>query len=307
MDLDLYDGIMRDHRLKGSEYDLYFRTPMLNVYQRVRAVRKLQPLQLVGNVETIDTNHDIINIILPLSGRLDKFKIFMENFVGVCVQWDKRVFLTVVFFGEEGRSEIKSLLVDLSKTHNFTDYKVITLDVPFSRGLGLQKGVLDWDKGNVLMLFCDVDVYFTPEFLEKCRFYTSPGHQVYYPIVFSLYNPEVVYGGSPPPSKEQFKVNRESGYWRTYGFGMACQYRSDFLTTGGFDLSIKGWGMEDVRLYRKYLASNLTVIRAVDRNIFHIYHHKYCSRDLSGKQYISCINSKVKSEGSHTQLGLLAF
>lgn len=306
-DFDLVDGVTRIDRLKGSEYDLYFRTNQLNVYHRVKAFRPFTSLQLVGNVETVDTNHDIINLILPLSGRIEKFKLFMENFVAVGIHWDRRVFLTIVFFGDEGKNEIGNILSNVSRTANFTSYKIIYSDKPFSRGLGLQKGALAWDKGNVLMFFCDVDVFFTPEFLERCRFYTAPGHQVYYPVVFSLFNPMVVYGGNPPSLREQYKINRETGYWRDFGFGMVCHYRSDFLQTGGFDLSIKGWGKEDVKLYRKYLNSMIKVVRSVDRGVFHMYHHKYCSRNLTNTQYIACLNSKVKSEASHIQMGLLAF
>lgn len=34
---------------------------------------------------------------------------------------------------------------------------------------------------------------------------------------------------------------------------MTCQYRSDYLKVGGFDLSIEGWGSEDQQLYNRYL------------------------------------------------------
>lgn len=306
-DFDLVDGITRTDSLKGAEYELYFRTDAMNVYHKIKAVRIFSPIQLVGNIETIDTNHDIINLILPLSGRIDKFKLFMEHFIAVGIHWDHRIHLTVVYFGQHGKKEIQQTLANISKAENFTNYEVIYSNRTFSRGLGLQKGALAWNKGNVLLFFCDVDVYFSPDFLERCRFYSSPGRQVYYPIVFSLYNPMIVYSDSPPPLKDQFKINRETGFWREYGFGMVCQYRSDFIKTGGFDLSIKGWGKEDIKLYRRYLYSKIKVVRSADRGIFHVYHHKHCKRDLTDSQYIACLNSKIKSEGSQTQLGLIAF
>ena len=304
---DLSDGIMRIDRIVGSQYDFYFKSAHNKVFHRVKIERPFGPLNVAGSIETIDTNNELINLILPLSGRLDKFRLFLDNFVNICIRWDKSVFLTVVFFGQEGKEELEVLMKNVSKAENFTDYKLIFTDEPFSRGYGLQQGAVSWDKGNVLMFFCDVDVYFTAGFLDRCRFYSTPGVKVYYPVVFSLYNPMVVYGGSPPPTQNQYRINRDTGYWRDFGFGMTCQYKNDFLNIGGFDLSIKGWGGEDVKLYRSYLASNLVVIRAADRGIFHIWHPKFCSRNLTHAQFLSCIKSKVKSEGSHSQLGLLAF
>lgn len=74
-------------------------------------------------------------------------------------------------------------------------------------------------------------------------------------MVFSLYNPGLVYPllDRPVPSvSEQLNVDVQSGFWRTFGYGMACMYRQDYLAAGGFP-DLRTWGGEDVTLYKQFL------------------------------------------------------
>ena len=82
---------------------------------------------------------------------------------------------------------------------------------------------------------------------------------------------------------------------------------ANFILLGGFDLEVKGWGVEDVHLYRKYLRSDLIVIRTPVSNLFHLWHEKQCADELTPEQYRMCIQSKAMNEASHSHLGMLVF
>ncbi|XP_061693191.1 chondroitin sulfate N-acetylgalactosaminyltransferase 2 [Syngnathoides biaculeatus] len=302
------EGMYRTERDKGSLYELFFAKKESRTFRHVTLFRPFGPLMKVRST-TVDASGIIINIIVPLAGRVETFLQFLHNFREVCVQQDKRVHLTVVYFGQEGLRDVKSSLETMSREESFSNYTLIPVDEEFSRGRGLDIGAHAWSKGDVLMFFCDVDIHFTSDFLNTCRLHADPNKKVFYPVVFSLYNPAIVYGNMElaPPVELQLVHKKDAGFWRDFGFGMTCQYRSDFLNIGGFDLDVKGWGVEDVHLYRKYLRSDLVVIRTPVSSLFHLWHEKQCADELTPEQYRMCIQSKAMNEASHSHLGMLVF
>ncbi|KAM9517749.1 chondroitin sulfate N-acetylgalactosaminyltransferase 1-like isoform 1-T4 [Salvelinus alpinus] len=305
---DFIEGIARTEKDKGTLYELTFKGDQSREFRKLVLFRPFGPLMKVKN-ERVDTANVPINIIVPLSQRADKFRHFMHNFREVCVRQDGRVHLTVVYFGKDQMNEVRSTLENTSREINFKNFSLLQLNEEFSRGRGLDVGARAWKGGNVLLFFCDVDIYFTADFLNTCRLNAQPGKKVFYPVLFSQYNPTLIYGNHNhiPPVEQQLVIKKDTGLWRDFGFGMTCQYRSDFINIGGFDVDIKGWGGEDVHLYRKYLHSNLLVVRSPSRGLFHLWHEKRCADELPPEQYRMCMQSKAMNEASHGQLGMLFF
>lgn len=226
------EGIIKHEPSIGAVYELFFRnldSPNdRNKFMRVTLSRPYAPLYGLG-FTPININNQLLLIILPLSyERLDKLKSFLDRFEILALE-DTRLTLSLVYFGEKGSSEAQSMLNKLRS--NKIQCKFIFLNEAFSRGRGLQVGVDDWQKKDVILFFCDVDVIFNFEFLQRCRLNVEKGKRVYYPMVFSLYNPKVVYtmhGYQIPREDKQLVISKDTGFWRDFGYGMTCQYKSDF-------------------------------------------------------------------------------
>ncbi|XP_044146931.1 chondroitin sulfate synthase 3 [Bufo gargarizans] len=244
-----------------------------------------------------------IHFLVPLTGRYDIFTRFMENYEKVCLIPKQNVKLVIILFSSETNSDSNNhieLMAEYQNKYPQAEMTIIKMSGQFSRGLSLDKGSAQFDN-DTLLLFCDVDLLFTSDFLQRCRDNTIQGQQVYYPIVFSQYDPKVIYGGNPP-ADSNFVFTKKTGFWRDYGYGITCIYKHDLLNIGGFDTSIQGWGLEDVDLFNKVISSGLKAFRSQETGVVHVFHPVQCDPNLNPKQYKMCLGSKASTFASASQL-----
>ncbi|MBN3310733.1 chondroitin sulfate synthase 3 [Amia ocellicauda] len=247
-----------------------------------------------------------IHILVPLTGRYDIFVRFMENFEKTCLIPNQNVKLAIILVDNDSNQDKDKHMDLITEYHNKypkADLSVIPMTGDFSRGLALEMGSSQLEN-NTLLLFCDVDLVFNADFLQRCRDNTVQGEQVYYPIIFSQYDPKIVYAGNAPEDSS-FVFTKKSGFWRDYGFGITCIYKSDLVNAGGFDTSIQGWGLEDVDLFTKVINSGLKAFRSQEVGIVHIYHTVHCDPNLDPKQHKMCLGSKASTYASTMQLAEL--
>jgi len=250
---------------------------------------------------------ELINIIVPITGRATQLQNFLRDLYHAAIEPKENIYLTVVIYGKDPDNHIKTTVRQWSKEHNFGNYDVLKKDRPFNRGRALHDGIMRWN-GNerVLFFLCDIDIKFNNPFLNRCRKYAQPGQSVYMPIVFSLYNPNIVFGSDEVRlASKALNISENTGTWRPLGYGMVCTYKKDYLKSNGFNLKIDGWGGEDVSLYHRFRKKGIKVVRAPDPDLYHIWHPKFCSTKLSKRQYETCLGSMARYEGSQRQLGIL--
>lgn len=204
---DFIEGIYRNEPTTGTQYELFFRTKEKNNKTshhgdhgttKIVIMRPFAPLQTI-QMETFPktAEKELIHIILPLAGRVSTFQGFMDKFVKIALKNDRRVQLTVVYFGEEGLSEARNIMsrVINTKSAYSSNLKLLALNETFSRAKGLRVGAQQvWmdEKNNnkikkdVLLFMCDVDIVFSAKFLDRCRWNTKPNRKVCEGIEFKI-------------------------------------------------------------------------------------------------------------------------
>ncbi|XP_076039998.1 chondroitin sulfate synthase [Oratosquilla oratoria] len=243
-----------------------------------------------------------ITFILPLSGRFGTFRRFMDDFRRVCLERDENVQLLVVLFEpsqghEDERDNTEALLTSTQFDFPNTAMSIIQANTTFARALALDLGARECEDDD-LMFFIDVDMTFDAASLDRIRHFTILGKQVYYPIVFSEFDPSVSRPGSNLSSYDHTLIDDVVGYWRSFGFGIAALYKADLKLSGGLDTSILGWGREDVDLFDKVLKSNVRVMRAADPGLIHIFHLVECDPALEPSQYQMCLGTRFSTYAS---------
>lgn len=165
---DFTEGVYRTDPTTGTQYEMFFRIKeasnrssssssvvaapsaaasvhhdhSANTHYGVRKVlvmRPFAPMQTVQmEVYPKTKEKELIHIILPLSGRTSTFQSFMDKFVKIALKNDRRVHLTVVYFGEEGLLEARSIMSRVlgmkNSGGNSSNLKLLALNETFSRG-----------------------------------------------------------------------------------------------------------------------------------------------------------------------------
>ena len=303
---NLINGYVRHNGLKGNEYiiDAEFtesNNPYVIVQRRFTLLRPLSSSYVLkSSKNTID---ELVTVLVPIShvtDRLDEFLLMYEN---IALIEKEHTRLALVVFKEDDNVYCKSKIKAISRKYPQSKFMVIQGSGEFARAKALHQGMTVLER-NSLVFISDVDMTIDEFFLNRCRRNTIKGKQAYYPEMFKWYNKDYVYKFKWIPHQQ--KIARDTGHWAYYSYGMLCIYQSDYMTTGGFDTRIVGWGGEDVKFYKAVLKSNLEVIRAPDPGLTHRWHDKKCVY-IDHKRYQNCLSSKAEMLADRKELAQYIF
>eukprot|EP00794_Sanderia_malayensis_P013741 gene13741-15175_t len=234
---------------QGLKFTFILKDKGGNIYNCIVIYRAESGFQIISSSKLNNKKQDI-HIVTILSEEIAISRV--EGFISMLQKLkSKDLKITVVFVLYASIANAKiylKVINEIQRTRSHIRIRISHQTGKFERGLARHIGTSKVVPDDAMILFADIDVSFDLQFLERCYLYTKSGKSVYFPIVFSLYNPNMI----DTNDTKKCVISKKRGTWRIVGYGNLCVFKSDYFKIGGFDTNITGWGSEDSDLYNRY-------------------------------------------------------
>ena len=240
----------------------------------------------------------VIHIVLCVAKAHD-LTDFLRFYETTCLHSKSKTHLHVAMFGTNSKAETGiSRLKQSYPDSGISLYLMGNSPFSYSHGYDHVAGKLNNDS---LMVLFDINFHFTTEFLTHCRMLARQDQQVFFPIAFSFYKPELVqrYAQRPPKSA----ISSDTGFFLRYNYQIVALYVSDYTSIGGFGTT-RGNSNDDIRFIDKVLDTKTYAMRALEPFLRRHYKQRSC-KGLEGNSHTVCMNSIADSIASKKVLGAL--
>ena len=292
----LFDGFTLSNPSSGVEYFLHMSVHRESMEEPIEYIANVfLPLQGAGMASFQEADgllNTVVHMIISVAKSHD-ISDFVAMFQSSCAKHSLSVHLHVVMFGKNEKAKTKVLqLQQMCAKEQVSIHEPENTDFSYAYAYDFVAGSLE---KSDLMLFFDHNFVFTPDFLDHCRMNTVRGRQVYFPVLFSFYKPELVqkYIQRPP----QMLISADTGFFLRYNYQMVAVYKSDFDRIGGFGSNQGGSLNDDVRFVDRLLTTDLYVMRALEPYVRRNYKPRNC-KGLTGNSHSACMNSRADAIGS---------
>jgi len=222
------------------------------VYQKVGATNLCEPVGFQWNP------HTTVHVIVPVKNQGRWVQHFIDNMEQIYLETlDSHVNVIIVDFNSTDIDIEKSL-----RSSKLKRYKLIKLNGPFQRALGIQAGADSVENPHDIIFTCDLHLEIPSALIDSIRKHCVEGKMAFAPVVVRLdcgYLPDNPYG-----------------LWELQGYGLFAICKSDFDKAGGMNTKEfkTKWGGEDWEMLDRILSNNLEVERLRVPKFYHYYHSK---------------------------------
>uniref|UniRef100_A0A8C5PR04 Hexosyltransferase n=1 Tax=Leptobrachium leishanense TaxID=445787 RepID=A0A8C5PR04_9ANUR len=316
----LINGYRRFDPTRGMEYtlDLLLEVTIESGHAGT-LTKRLSLLRPLSRVEILPmpyvTEATRVQIVMPLmAADAGHIAGFLDAFATNLLDPQENVALSVLLVYEVGFAgqkrdvfeEVHGIISELEKRYSFLRVELISV----STDMPSQVHIMDVasKKHPVDTLFFLVDVWseVSGDALNRCRMNAISAWQVFSPVHYQEYSPDVLRHIS---SADMLR----DGHFDRLSSSEFCFYNSDFMEARGKmarevgeqEDDGEGADMELLELFLRH--SELHVFRALEPALVQRFSVRRCSTHLSGEGYHRCVLSNLETLGSRIHLAMALY
>lgn len=322
----LVNGYRRFDPTRGMEYTLDLELKMTNqklkksIQKRVHLLRPLNKVEIIPMPYVTEQTH--VTLIVPVQvDSQDQLKVFLEVYTRVCIDANDKSSLMMIFIysptqaqaiaSEDVFGKLKGYISYLEKKHSGAQMSWLSVKTTVPSLVALMDVIsTKFSDSNVLFLLTNVFTEISVEFLNRVRMNTINEWQVFFPIPFAQYDPNIIYNDVADPG--HITIIKGSGIFDKSLYEHASFYRSDYVTARKlWDEKHPGVGTDhiqsDLDLFEMFLNAKVHVLRAVDPALKQRFKERFCRPTLREDRYHQCLASRAEGLASRSQLAKLVW
>uniref|UniRef100_A0A0B6ZGM6 Hexosyltransferase n=1 Tax=Arion vulgaris TaxID=1028688 RepID=A0A0B6ZGM6_9EUPU len=283
------------------------------VEKRVFLVRPLGEVEIVPMPYVTESAR--INIILPVTIRdMDGWGVFLENYSHMQDDAGDSLALIIIFiyqqlpkpnkadefsviksmakyYDEKSEDRVRTIMINYASNGTYVpEYKLIDL-------------VSNRFEDDALMFTCTIGMQLNIELLNRIRINTIPGWQVFFPVGFWQYKPNIIYEKQPFPTDIEF--SSKTGHYDVLSYEHGSFYNSDYKEARKFMTESE---LSNYDIYEMFVRhGKVHVFRAVEPEFKHYYMHLECPSSSPVNMYERCVERKSLNLATRSQLAKRIF
>ncbi|KAM3607625.1 uncharacterized protein V6R79_010863 [Siganus canaliculatus] len=321
----LINGYRRFDPTRGMEYTLDLQLEAVNqkghsrsITKRVHLVRPLSRIEIIPMPYVTEATR--VHIIVPLTLQ-DRSYVdhFLQVFASNAFETSENAILTFLFIYDpvEAQQVNQNDIFASVKTQISTyERKYPTVKIPWisvktetPSQIKFMDIISKKHPVDTLFFLASATTNINSEFLNRCRMNSINNWQVFFPIHFQDYKPDVAYHNQQIPVT--IDLVKDAGHFDRRSFEEACFYNSDYMATRTrmvSDVQENEEILETLDIFDMFVKySGLHVFRAVEPALHQKYIYQSCNPRLSEDLYHRCVLSNLEGLGSRSQLAMLLF
>ncbi|KAG9271789.1 chondroitin sulfate synthase 2-like [Astyanax mexicanus] len=321
----LLNGYRRFDPTRGMEYTLDLQLEAVNqkgrscsITKRVCLLRPLSRIEIIPMPYVTEASR--VHVILPITFQdRELVRQFLEVYAANAFVTGENAILTFLFIYKSHEAQqvnrddifasVKAQITTYERRFPAVRIPWISVKTESPSQIKFMDVISKKHPVDTLFFVASVKTNVKSEFLNRCRMNSISNWQVFFPVHFQNFNPDIAYYNEPLP--KTVDLVKEAGLFDRSSFDEACFHNSDYMaarTRMASDLQENEELLESLDLYDMFVKySTLHVFRAVEPSLLRHYSHQQCNPRLSEETYQRCMQNTLEGLGPRSKLAVLLF